>query len=65
MNELYWIERLDAVNVTFVIILIVALVWLVYVFIESNIESYSEKNVSTKGYIKRKKYPVLLLQFLF
>ena len=24
MNELYWIERLDAVNVTFVIILIVA-----------------------------------------
>ena len=27
MNELYWIERLDAVNVTFVIILIVALVW--------------------------------------
>ena len=24
-----------------------------------------KKNVSTKGYIKRKKYPMLLLQFLF
>ena len=43
MNELYWIERLDAVNVTFVIILIVALVWLVYVFIESNIECDFDK----------------------
>ena len=49
MNELYWIERLDAVNVTFVIILIVALVWLVYVFIESNVESYSEKECIDKG----------------
>ena len=65
MNELYWIERLDAVNVTFVIILIVALVWLVYVFIESNVESYSEKECIDKGIYKRKKYPMLLLQFLF
>lgn len=65
MNELYWIERLDAVNVTFVIILIVALVWLVYVFIESNVESYSEKECIDKGIYKAKKYPMLLLQFLF
>ena len=55
MNELYWIERLDAVNVTFVIILIVALVWLVYVFIESNVESYSEKECIDKGIYKAKK----------
>lgn len=65
MNELYWIERLDAVNVTFVIILIVALVWLVYVFIESNVESYSEKNVSTKGYIKRKSILCYYCNFSF
>ena len=61
MNELYWIERLDAVNVTFVIILIVALVWLVYVFIESNIESYSEKECIDKGIYKAKKVSYVII----
>lgn len=61
MNELYWIERLDAVNVTFVIILIVALVWLVYVFIESNVESYSEKECIDKGIYKAKKVSYVII----
>ena len=63
MNELYWIERLDAVNVTFVIILIVALVWLVYVFIESNVESYSEKECIDKGIYKAKKVSYVNIDF--
>ena len=62
MNELYWIERLDAVNVTFVIILIVALVWLVYVFIESNVESYSEKECIDKG--KKVSYVIIAISLL-
>ena len=61
MNELYWIERLDAVNVTFVIILIVALVWLVYVFIESNVESYSEKECIDEGIYKAKKVSYVII----
>ena len=61
MNELYWIERLDAVNVTFVIILIVALVWLVYVFIESNVESYSAKECIDKGIYKAKKVSYVII----
>ena len=61
MNELYWIERLDAVNVTFVIIQIFPKLYMIYEYIESNVVSYTEKQCIDKGIYKAKKVSYVII----
>lgn len=55
MNEFYWIERLDAVNVAFAVIGIIALICLLFVSIESYSESYTKEECIEKGIYKARK----------
>lgn len=52
MNECYWIERLDAVNVAFAVIGIIALICLLFVSIELYSESYTKEECIEKGIYK-------------
>lgn len=70
MNEFYWIERLDAINVTSVVICIIALVYLLFVSIESYSESYTKEDRVEKGICKARKVSftiiaISLLIFIF
>ena len=55
MNEFYWIERLDAVNVASAVIGIIALICLLFVSIELYSESYTKEECIEKGIYKARK----------
>lgn len=61
MKELYWIERLDNIQVLFIVLAFISIVWMLFSFIIPWSESFDEDDYKEKGIYKARKVSGTLL----
>ncbi len=55
MKELYWIERLDGIQVFFIVLAAIAIMWMLFSFIIPCSEAYDEDDYKEKGIYRARK----------